>query len=141
MKIAVMACLFASVLTGCTNTSKESNQASQSDTSTHYRFASFAHAVTEADYWRQDMGRVQLAGYVGDLNECLVQEVVQSSSPALHQAVQRFLADNTEANYRAFPLKGQWFIGPGKISVDQFAYFAYARCSAVHPPEEQQAGQ
>jgi hypothetical protein len=104
-----------------------------------YRFVSFSGITTEEGYWHQDLGRIGLAGPVGELKECLIEEVVGGSSPALRAAVRRFLADKTEANYRAFPLKGQWFIRSGKISIEQFANLAYAHCAALHPPMQQKA--
>lgn len=140
---AVASLLLIGFLTGCaagperTETALEAKQGYDPG---GYRFVSFNGIATEAGYWRQDLGRAGLAGPIGDLKECLVQEVVKGSSPALHNAVRRFLADKTEANYRDFPPKAEWFIGSGKISFDHFGYFAYARCAHQYPPEEQQAG-
>lgn len=141
MKRTVTACLLSIViLAGCTAAPDRSTETAGAAYSPDgYHFLSFSGITTEEGYWRQDLGRVGLAGSVGDLNECLIEEIVKGSTPALRAAVRRFLADKTEANYRAFPLKGQWFIRSGKISIEQFADLTYAHCAALHPPMQQKA--
>lgn len=105
-----------------------------------YRFVSFRGIATEEGYWRQDLARVQLGWFVGDLKECLVQEIVKGSSPALRDAVRRFVAEQTEENYRDFPLKAEWFAPYGKaMSFDGFLDMTYHFCAHLHPPMAQQA--